>query len=82
MKKILICITTILIIGCGNKYETASIEKLNSLEPPIILIGKNITECGWEVLVKSENNIVYFNFREGISNIIGSSYAIGDTIIR
>ena len=92
-----ISLLSIILTGCGNindryqspkgkvytDYTEYTIEVMNSLKPPITLIGKykSLGCCG-VTLMDSTKKIVLFENGSSLANSIGETHKIGDTIVK
>lgn len=89
MKNILLLII-LLLTSCipNNKhsyedYNEYVQNKINTMAPPLILKAKHKSFGLYSVsIMDSTKNIEYFGNMSGISNSIGESYMVGDTIIK
>lgn len=64
-------------------YTDVTLKQFNKLEPPVTLFGKSERFSRWGVSLKDGNGKVHvFGNNSTLSQDIGESYDIGDTLIR
>ena len=85
MKKLIKILLITLLCSCSNKKGNNPSEQgdidFNNLKSPVILIGKEKTLIGYNITVKdSTDKVVTFGDLQMISNTIGESRIIGDTL--
>jgi len=66
-----------------SNYTEYTTDVMNSLKPPIILIGKTKDLGSYSVVLKdSTKKIVFFGNMSTLADAIGESHKIGDTIVK
>ncbi len=84
MKHIII-LSMLLLTACVQPVEDErsiqAMETFNSMKPPIVLVGKDLTLNTWGVTLRdSTGRAEQFSNHTPLANEIGASYKVGDTL--